>query len=136
MINANGYQEAKEIAQWKETVAERWDSIHVVSKDAQVLDQGAETGVKYTIKYVVDEQGLDNAIGLELVILRPEQEPSDRVVDSVHEFKVVGHEGNNYTFEAEIELDQAGAYRTCVRMFPKNANLPHRQDFCYVKWLD
>jgi len=127
---------AKEIAQWKETVAERWDSIHVVSKDAQVLDQGAETGVKYTIKYVVDEQGLDNAIGLELVILRPEQEPSDRVVDSVHEFKVVGHEGNNYTFEAEIELDQAGAYRTCVRMFPKNANLPHRQDFCYVKWLD
>ena len=29
---------AKEIAQWKETVAERWDSINVVSKDTSLLD--------------------------------------------------------------------------------------------------
>jgi starch phosphorylase len=21
-------------------------------------------------------------------------------------------------------------------MYPKNKNLPHRQDFCYVKWLE
>jgi starch phosphorylase len=23
-----------------------------------------------------------------------------------------------------------------VRMYPKNNNLPHRQDFCYVRWLE
>ena len=135
-LSANDNRLAKEIALWKETVAERWDSIHVVSKENGVLDNGGETGVSYKIRYVIDEQGLDNAVGLELVILKPETDPSDRKVLSVHPFKMVKHEGNNYTFELSIEPEMAGSFRSCVRMYPSNANLPHRQDFCYVKWLD
>ena len=134
-LSANEYRLAKDIALWKEAVAERWDSIHVVSKDESMLN-GAQTGVKYTLKYVIDEQGLDDAVGLELVTLKPETDKSDRQVFSVHEFKMTGHEGNNYSFELTVEPDHAGSFRSCVRMFPKNANLPHRQDFCYVKWLD
>ena len=49
---------------------------------------------------------------------------------------MVGREGNNYTFEATFEPDVAGAFKSCVRMYPKNENLVHREDFCYVKWLD
>ncbi|MBE6263643.1 MAG: glycosyltransferase family 1 protein [Prevotella sp.] len=137
-LSANNNQLAKDIALWKETVAERWDSIRVVSKEnsTNVFEGGAETGVKYTVKVVLDEQGLDDAVGLELVTLKPETDPSDREVYSVHEFKMVGHEGNLYTFEVTIEPDRAGAYRAAVRMFPKNKELPHRQDFCYVKWLE
>ena len=135
-LKANDNRLAKEIAQWKETVVERWDSIHVVSKETSVLDNGGETGVNYTMRYVIDEQGLDDAVGLELVVLKPETDPSDRKIYGVHEFKMVGHEGNNYTFELNVEPDEAGSFRSCVRMFPKNDKLPHRQDFCYVKWLD
>ncbi len=135
-LSANDNRLAKEIALWKEAVAERWDSIRVVDKDVKMLVEGGETGVNYTLKYVIDEQGLDDAIGLELVTLKPETDGSDREVYSVHEFKMVGHEGNNYHFELTYEPDHAGSFRSCVRMFPKNANLPHRQDFCYVKWLD
>lgn len=136
LLKANDNRLAKEIAQWKETVVERWDSIHVVSKETSVLDNGGETGVNYTMRYVIDEQGLDDAIGLELVVLKPETDPSDRKIYGVHEFKMVGHEGNHYTFELNVEPDEAGSFRSCVRMFPKNDKLPHRQDFCYVKWLD
>ncbi len=137
-LSANNNQLAKDIALWKETVAERWDAINIVSKESStnVFENGVETGVRYTVKVVVDEQGLDDAIGLELVTLKPETDPSDREVYSVHEFKMVGHEGNLYTFEVSIEPDRAGAYRAAVRMFPKNKELPHRQDFCYVKWLE
>ena len=137
-LSANNNQLAKDIALWKETVAERWDAINIVSKEnsTNVFENGVETGVRYTVKVVVDEQGLDDAIGLELVTLKPETDPSDREVYSVHEFKMVGHEGNLYTFEVTVEPDRAGAYRAAVRMFPKNKELPHRQDFCYVKWLD
>ena len=137
-LSANNNQLAKDIALWKETVAERWDAINIVSKEnsTNVFENGVETGVRYTVKVVVDEQGLDDAIGLELVTLKPETDPSDREVYSVHEFKMVGHEGNLYTFEVTIEPDRAGAYRAAIRMFPKNKELPHRQDFCYVKWLE
>jgi alpha-glucan phosphorylase len=135
-LQEHDYRLAKEIALWKETVAERWDEIHVVSKDTSLLDTGGETGKKYTMRYVIDEQGLDDAVGLELVSLKSNTSTDDHEVYSVRPFKVKGHEGNLYTFEAVIEPDVAGAFRSCVRMYPKNVNLPHRQDFCYVKWLD
>lgn len=135
-LQEHDYRLAKEIALWKETVAERWDGIHVVSKDTSLLDTGGETGKKYTMRYVIDEQGLDDAVGLELVSLKSNTSNDDHEVYSVRPFKVKGHEGNLYTFEAVIEPDVAGAFRSCVRMYPKNVNLPHRQDFCYVKWLD
>ena len=135
-ISANNNRLAKEIAQWKETVAERWDNINVVSKDSSYLENGGETGQKYVIRYTIDEQGLNDAIGLELVTLKPDSDPSDRRIYSVKEFKMTGHEGNNYNFELTLEPEHAGSFKSCVRMFPKNKNLPHRQDFCYVKWLD
>jgi len=136
MINANGYQEAKDIAQWKETVAERWDSIKVVASDTSVIANGAETGKSYKVQYVIDEQGLTDAVGLELVMLKNDQDASDRRVMRVVPFELLKVEGNLYTFECNFEVSHAGNFKTAVRMFPKNNKLPHRQDFCYVKWLD
>lgn len=133
---ANNNELAKKISLWKEAVAERWDGIHVVSKETSFLENGGETGMKYKIRYVIDEQGLDDAVGLELVSLNNEQNDSEREVYSTHQFKMIKRDGNLFTFEAEIEPSNAGTYRSCVRMYPKNDLLPHRQDFAYVKWLD
>ena len=133
---ANNNELAKKISLWKEAVAERWDGIHVVSKETSFLENGGETGMKYKIRYVIDEQGLDDAVGLELVSLNNEQSDSEREVYSTHQFKMIKRDGNLFTFEAEIEPSNAGTYRSCVRMYPKNDLLPHRQDFAYVKWLD
>ena len=135
-LTADDNRLAKDIALWKETVAERWDAIHVVSKEDCCLAEGGETGVTYTIKYVIDEQGLNDAIGLELIVLKNDQSGDDHELYTACPFRKVAQDGNLYTFEADIEPDDAGAFKYCVRMFPKNEALPHRQDFCYVKWLD
>lgn len=135
-LDANNHQIAKDIAQWKESLVAHWDAIKVVSKDTSFLDNGGETGVRYQVKYVIDEQGLDDAIGLELVTLNSLPDSNGREVHKIIPFKMVGHEGNQYTFVAELEPDVAGTFKSCVRMYPKNAYLPHRQDFCYVKWFD
>lgn len=135
-VTANDNQLAKEIAQWKENVAERWDGIKVVSSETSVLTNGAETGKEYTIQYTIDEQGLNDAVGLELVSLKNDQDPSDRRIQKVTPFTMVKQEGNNYTFECKINVNNAGSFKTCVRMYPKNDKLPHRQDFCYIKWLN
>ena len=134
-LAANNNQLAKEIAQWKETVAERWDAIHVVSKDTTIPSTGMVTGETYNVKYVIDEQGLDDAIGLEVVVVSTDKNGEEHVYNK-HPFKMTGKQGNLYTFEANIEAARAGSFKTGVRMYPKNNNLPHRQDFCYIKWLE
>ena len=134
-LSKNDNRLAKEIALWKETVAERWDAINVVSSEFDFPATGGMTGEKYHLKYVINEQGLDDAIGLELVSIFTDKNGEDRVFH-VEPLKMTGHEGNNYTFEAELCPKQFGEYRSAIRMYPKNKHLPHRQDFCYTKWLD
>lgn len=133
-LSKNDNALAKEIASWKETVAERWDSINVVSKDTSALID-SETGNAYKLTYVIDEQGLNDAVGLELVSIKNEAE-DEITIHTVRPFEMVKKEGNLYTFECKFEPDHAGTYKACVRMYPKCDKLPHRQDFSYVKWLD
>ena len=135
-LSANDNHLAKEIALWKEEVAQRWDSIKVVSKDTSVFNDGGETGVKYRLRYTIDEQGLNDAIGLELVTLKPVTSDEERQIYKIYPFNLIGKDGNNYTYEAVIEPEESGTFQSCVRMYPKNPDLPHRQDFCYVKWLN
>ncbi len=134
-ISKDNNRLAKEIALWKEAVAERWDAISVVSAEWTYPAAGIETEEKYTIKYVINEQGLDDAVALEKVNVFVNKDGEERIY-GIEPLKMTGKDGNNYTFEATLAPRQAGIYKSAVRMYPKNKNLPHRQDFCYVKWLE
>ena len=133
-LTANNFAQAKEIALWKENVAERWDGIRVVQKDDSAL-LDVETGKPITLTYTIDEQGLNDAIGLELVTLNNNAE-GEIQIHKVYPFEMIKQEGNLFTFKVTFEPDEAGSYKCAIRMYPKNHLLPHRQDFCYVKWLD
>ena len=135
-LQANDYQLAKEIALWKETVAERWDAVNVVSvkKSDDINNGNIEAGTKYNIEVVVDEAGLDDAVGVELVTLVTDKDGEDHVYQ-VAPFELINRDGNKYTFAASHSLDNAGSFKVCYRIYPKNDKLPHRQDFCYVKWF-
>ncbi len=134
-LSADNNKIAKEIAAWKETVAERWDDIEVISKEWDIPVSGPETGKTYNVKYVVNEKGLDDAIGLEIVSVYTNKEGEERI-KSIIPLEVTGRDGNNFVFEGKIEPNVAGSYKSAVRMYPKNSLLPHRMDFCYIKWYE
>ena len=135
-LAANGYAKAKEIAAWKEEVAQKWDEIQVVSVQKQeVPNHILESGKEYVINVVIDEKGLDDAIGLEMVTTYQNKDDVQKIY-SVEPFKVVKREGSLFTFQLKMKMENAGSFKTAFRMFPKNADLPHRQDFCYVRWFN
>ena len=135
-LAANDNAKAKEIAAWKEDVVAKWDAIEIVSCDkVEDLKNGdIESGKEYTITYVIDEKGLNDAIGLELVTTYTTADGKQHVY-SVEPFSVIKKEGNLYTFQVKHSLSNAGSFKVSYRMFPKNPELPHRQDFCYVRWF-
>ena len=134
-LEKDDYRLAKEIAQWKETVAAKWNDITVVSSEYSFPLSGGKAGQSYYLKVVVDEKGLDDAVGLEKVNICTDENGEERFY-SVEPLNMTGREGNNFIFEATLTPKQAGQYKSAIRMFPKNKNLPHRQDFCYVKWIE
>ena len=134
---ADNYAKAKEIAAWKEAVAEKWDAIEIVSseKSEAVANGSMESGLEYTITHVIDQKGLNDAIGVEVVTLHTNAEGKECIY-SVEPMEMVKKEGNLYTFTAKFGLQNAGSFKVAYRMYPKNEALPHRQDFCYVRWFN
>ncbi|MBQ1909555.1 MAG: alpha-glucan family phosphorylase [Bacteroidaceae bacterium] len=133
LLRANNNQLAGEIAQWKEAVAERWDDIKVLDIERSD-DHALAAGSQFDVTLRVDEAGLDDAIGVEMVALTTDKEGEDHV-KSVVPFEMTGRDGNVFTFHTSSKFDSAGAYKIAYRIYPKNIHLPHRQDFCYVKWF-
>ncbi|MDY5813089.1 MAG: glycosyltransferase family 1 protein [Bacteroides sp.] len=133
---ANNAAKAREIAAWKEEVAAKWNEIEVVScqKEENLQSGVIESGREYTISYVIDEKGLNDAIGLELVTTYADADGKHHIY-SVEPFNVVKREGNLYTFQAVCSISNAGSFKYAYRIFPKHPDLPHRQDFCYVRWF-
>ena len=133
VLSANDNAKAKEIAAWKETVAERWDGIEVVSAtNIAELDVTSGTDVKLTV--VLDEKGLDNAVGVEVVTIETDKEGKEHI-NCIDTLELVKKENNVHTFEGVHNVNHAGTFKVAYRMYPKHADLPHRQDFCYVRWF-
>ena len=90
----------------------------ILRKDGRLVKGSLESGKEYTITYVIDEKGLDDAIGLELVTTYTAQDGKQHVY-SVAPFEVVKKEGDLYTFQATHKLENAGSFKVAYRMFPK-----------------
>ncbi|KAA6347603.1 Glycogen phosphorylase [termite gut metagenome] len=136
LLSANDNAKAKELAHWKEEVVEKWDSIEIVSfeKSEEIANVSIESGQEYHIKYVIDEKGLDDAIGLELVTTCIDAD-GKQCLYSVEPFEMIKKEDTFHTFQLRYKLNNAGSFTISYRMFPKHPDLPHRQDFCYVRWF-
>ena len=132
----NNYRLVKELTAWKYKVAGEWDKIEV--KNVQVSD-GIENvlkiGKKYPVKVSIDLKGLDSSeVGLEMVITQNDDKKIPRLIDTL-EFEIENIEGSICNYKLDVHLGRAGSYNYSMRLFPKNSLLPHRQDFCLVKWV-
>ncbi len=133
-LAADNFKMAREIVAWKEDVASKWDSIHVISSEIHEDAQGAaRTGDRFSVKAVIDTKGLGESLGVELVVYK--EHDGESIYQGREELKVVAHDGDVYTYELKDQLKEAGIFRYALRMYPKNPLLPHRQDFAYVRWF-
>ena len=127
-------EKARLIADWKQNVATRWDDIEIKSiKGGNGLKAVTKAGEDYEITIIVDEKGLDDAIGIECVATHMDN--GHETVYSIIPFKLIGHDGSDYTFRAQSHIANTGSFKLSFRMYPKHKLLPHRQDFCYVRWF-
>ena len=132
ILAANDYAKAKEIVAWKEKVAAAWDGIKVFDVESSDVANSV-TGTDYTVRAIIDTNGLGRNLGLELVVYK--KEGNEENFACTKEFDVIKEEGNVLTYQLNAKLKDAGVFRYGFRLFPKNADLPHRMDFAYTRWI-
>ena len=136
LLAADNYKLAKEIAAWKENMVAHWDEIEVRKVDMpEAMLQNPNVGDKYKIAVELDTKSLnDKGLGVELVAIRTSLHNNDKLYE-VEPLKLVKSEGSVLRFETTYQLDYAGGMKFALRMYPQHELLPHRMDFCYVRWL-
>ena len=131
-LKANDYALAKEIVAWKEKVAAAWDGIKVLNIEASD-SSNTSTGSDFAAQAVVDTNGIGKDLGLELVVYKTEN--GEEKFWYTKPFEIVKTDGNIVTYKLNTKLKDAGVFRYSYRLYPVNANLPHRMDFAYTKWF-
>ena len=135
LLGADNYKVAKEIVDWKQNIVAHWDAIEVVNSTLNAKSAELSVGNKCTIAVELDTKGLnDKGIGVELVAVRTSTHNNNKLFE-VKPLELVKTKGSHLFFETEYQLSYAGGMKFGLRMYPKNDLLPHRMDFCYVRWL-
>ena len=135
-LKENDFQLAKDLAEWKKNVSRSWQNIDIVSVEHfNVSKEPIVIGKKYTASVKVNLNGLSaDDIGVELVVA----EPIDNKKISIRhtqEFKISNIDKSLLTYSLDIIPTEPGVFDAGIRIYAKNEELPHRQDFCFVKWL-
>jgi len=135
-VKANNFKMAKEMAAWKYKISSLWDSIEV--KNVEISDgitNKMKIGQEYPVKVFLDLKGLScKEIGLELVITENENKKRTRIIETVELF-AENCEGTICCYKHNLHPNHPGTFNYGFRLFAKNENLAHRQDFRYVRWI-
>ena len=135
LLGADNYKVAKEIVDWKQNIVAHWDGIEVVNSTLNAKSAELSVGNKCTIAVELDIKDLnDKGIGVELVAVRTSTHNNNKLFE-VKPLELVKTKGTHLFFETEYQLSYAGGMKFGLRMYPKNDLLPHRMDFCYVRWI-
>ena len=136
MLREGNFAKAREIAAWKATMAEGWEQIEIQQVEIpDTLLHHHQVGEDYTLNVVVDvKDAAYKGVGVELVVTKLDASNKDSLYD-VEELKLVKTDGTRLYFSMAYNMNRAGTFKYAFRMFPKNEDLPHRQDFCFVRWF-
>jgi starch phosphorylase len=135
-MKENNFAKAKQISAWKEKVAAMWDEIEVKSLNIpDELLKSPVAGQEYKITAQIDTKDQSETnFGLELVFTYQDEKNITRIY-TVKEFEVINKQGSLIDFALSCHLNNGGSYKYGIRLFPKNSELPNRQNFCYVRWI-
>jgi len=137
LLQGDGFAKAKSIAAWKEEVASHWDKFQV---ESFTCSQDLSTdmpivGKEYKFNLVIDRHELQGMLGVEMVTTKENTETHELELIGVEPFTLLKEEGSKLIFELATTPIEAGNHKMGFRVYPLNADLPHRMDFAYVRWI-
>jgi starch phosphorylase len=135
-LKANNCAKVKEIVAWKENMAANWDNIGVIESSVNDMSHYiADTTDKQIVTVTVDAKQESGASGLgfELVIVK--MIDGAEKLHKVIPFTEVKVEGSKVNAKLEMPPTTGGSFKCAIRMYANNEALPHRQDFCYLRWI-
>lgn len=135
-LQANNFEKAYEIAEWKKKIQNNWKNIKIISVALPDSTQRPLVlGDTFKAEITLDLNGLNASdIGVEVLFGQKENDKVEEIMFS-KELNLLESNENITKYFCEVPILKPGVFDYVFRIFPKNAFLPHRQDFGLIKWI-
>jgi glycogen phosphorylase/synthase len=134
---ANNFEKAKELAEWKQRMRDEWGNIEVINYSFERADDNVyRSGHDYQAEIALDVKNIPQEnVGIEFIITHMGKYGEHQFVAS-EEFKLVSCKSGKCFYRASLVPERAGSFFYGIRIYPKHKDLPHKQDFYLLRWID
>ncbi len=134
---ANDFEKAKELANWKDDMRAEWDNIEVINYSFERAGENVyRSGQDYKAEIALDVKSIPNVnVGVEFIITHLGKDGQHEFVAS-EEFKLISCKSGKCLYSATLVPEKAGSFFYGIRIYPKHKDLPHKQDFALLRWID
>jgi phosphorylase/glycogen(starch) synthase len=136
-LNENNFEKAKELAAWKKQILTEWDNIEVYNYSFEKPKENVyRSGHDYKAEIALNVNNIPREnVGVEFVITHMLKTGEHEFVAS-KEFTLVSCKSGKCLYRAHLVPEKAGTFFYGIRIYPKHKDLPHRQDFYLLRWID
>ncbi len=134
---SNNFEKAKELAAWKQTMREEWDNIEVINYSFEKAGENVyRSGHDYSAEIALDVKKIPKEnVGVEFIITHMGKQGQHEFVAS-EEFHLVSCKSGKCLYRASLVPEKAGSFFYGIRIYPRHVDLPHKQDFALLRWID
>jgi starch phosphorylase len=117
-VLANGFAGARELAAWREQVAQHWTAVKVAHVESAGVGDTPELGATLNVRAEVNLGSLDpSSVAVQACYGSVDQNDLLHDVDTVP-MREIGNGGGTHRYEADLPLQQAGPFGYTVRVLP------------------
>lgn len=133
----NNFEKAKELAAWKKNMIAQWDNIEVLNYSFEKPKENVyRSGHDYKAEIALNVNSIPKEnVGVEFIITHMLR-PGEHEFVASKEFTLVSCKSGRCLYRAHLIPEKAGTFFYGIRIYPKNKELPHRQDFYLLRWID
>ncbi len=133
----NNFEKVKELAAWKNVMREEWDNIEVINYSFERPEENVyHSGHDYKAEIALNVKKIPTEnVGVEFIITHMNKHGEHELVAS-REFVIVSCKNGKCLYRANLVPEKAGTFSYGIRIYPKHKDLPHKQDFDLVRWID
>lgn len=133
-LHADDYRIAREIVDWKLSVARHWQDLEVVELKDDFTQGARLVGKHQPIELTLKKGNLSCELDVELVIAEQLEGGKLKLVET-KPLERVAVQGDQEQYTIDLKTIRPGRFLYNLRVVPRFSELPHRQDFAYVRWI-
>ena len=136
-ITGDNFAVARQLAAWKSEISRTWDEIEVIDYKINSLTENVyRSGHMYTTEMILNIKNIPaENVGVEFVVTKLNKKGEHEFVTS-KEFALASKKKGRAIYHLDFLPEKAGTFFYGVRIYAKHKDLPHRQDFCQLRWVD